>query len=61
MCVRACVRACACVCVHINTYIFCGLGLGVGTLNSTSNAIFDPIGTNGPFYSIIFCSEFHAL
>jgi hypothetical protein len=39
----------------------CGLSLRVVTLNSTSNAIFDPIRTEGLFYSRLFCAELHGL
>jgi hypothetical protein len=40
----------------------CGLCLGVVTQNSTSNAIFDPIRSDGLiFYSILFCAELHGL
>jgi hypothetical protein len=39
----------------------CGLSLGVVTLNSTSNAIFDPIRTEGLFLLRLFCAELHGL
>jgi hypothetical protein len=40
----------------------CGLSLGVVTQNSTSNAIFDPIRSDGLiFYSRLFCAELHGL
>jgi hypothetical protein len=39
----------------------CGLSRRVVTLSSTSNAIFDPIRTEGLFFTRDFCAELHGL